>query len=243
MRLFAVVHRKGLSLRVAPLALAALLGISAIVCWWHHRKAPLRNVLDSGWCSDHSLARYRAEFQKCLSLGYWPHETYGIATLADPALLSVVMSRLDPADDVSSCEFGHLDELLRYATNRDEGRFAGAWLEWWRDNRSRPQADWIRDGFVQRGLFGEDSTEEEIVMLLLKGLGRHRDVDSVRLPPYVAFNAYRYLRLGGFDPVEFLSKERGPVWDEEMLRGVRRYWAFLTSDLVTVRSRPSKAAE
>jgi hypothetical protein len=131
------------------------------------------------------------------------------------------LSGIVPSEDVSSCAADHMDTAFRNITNQDVGENAVAWLEWWKENRSKSQVEWIRDGFTRYGVTVAFQPNPSDTIALLKLLGN--EGQSRQVPDFVQYNAFRWLRDSEFNPVEFVLANDASSLDSTTRRGLLEY--------------------
>jgi hypothetical protein len=179
----------------------------AIIYLWSYRLAPERRALDPNWCRLHSAEAYWAEVQKSIRRAGWPcgHGGLDIAAYADKSVVEWLLSRLFPEAnlDCLGADFCHAGLVLSEITNQDHGRRGAPWLEWWKNNGSRTQEEWVSDGFTKYGVSVHLPPAPEDVEPLLCLLGNTSTNETDRIPSFVKHNAFRWLRDSGFDPVGF----------------------------------------
>lgn len=130
---------------------------------------------------------------------------------------------------IESCSSGHWEEALPMITNQehaftDSGK---AWQEWWRTNGQLTQEEWIRDGFKQVGFdvqLPHSKGDWPALLAILGrspgptpadsgGMGRRQ---SHTFPYHVRYNAYRWLRDSGFEPVFYVLANQYDISGEEL---------------------------
>jgi hypothetical protein len=177
-------------------------GVSAAY-WWYYRAAPYRKICDPNWCRQHSALAHWEAFRSRYDRHDWPHDAFSICIPGDKDFMATLVSRIEPEDEIRACDFGHLDRLFPYITNQDAGQTAGAWLAWWKTNQTKSQVDWIRDGFAARGLSVSTQLQDAVIVPLLDLMG-NTDTNKVsRIPTFLNYNAFRWLRDSGFEPVPY----------------------------------------
>lgn len=132
------------------------------------------------------------------------------------------MNHIQPREDISSCFAGHKSSALRKLTNQDAGDTAEAWLAWWERNKSKTQEDWIREGFRKYGIEIEKPLTRSNVIALLK-MTPSLDEEKSKVPSYVQYNAFRWLRDSDFDPATFTVEDLSSPDGDEVLQGLIRF--------------------
>lgn len=188
--------------RVRGRIAGAVLLLSGIVLgvYWFHLVGPTRRMLDPFWVDMHSRKAYWLEAQK-----QWQR-----IRIAPPGFAAVFgfcgdkqwFKRLVDCgmDDRPSggCNCGHVG--LAWMANRIP---TNTWPQWWEQNRTKSQEEWIRDGFSAYGLTIHLPPNASDVEPLLGLLGNNSTNDADQVPSWVKYNAFRWLRDSEFDPVCF----------------------------------------
>ena len=97
---------------------------------------------------------------------------------------------------------------MRDITNQDMGDRADAWLEWWAQNKSKTQEQWIADGFRRSGFEIDVPPRAEHIPKLLAVLGHSRTNGAISAREGLKYNAFRCLRDSGFDAVAYAISNR-----------------------------------
>ena len=126
------------------------------------------------------------------------------------------MHRAEGGEEISDCgNIGHKDSALEYITcqnpaekhegSREPWATEKAWLAWWQENKAKPQEQWIQEGLAQHGVTVHipANAEDCEPLLALLGYTSTNRSDESYVPRYVKYNAFRWLRDSGFDPVGF----------------------------------------
>jgi hypothetical protein len=195
-------HRR-LALRLCA---GLLLAWSAALAYgWFYALAPGRHVMDPAWVRQHSAQARWAETQAQVRRGGWWHDTgleFGL--YADKGWAQWIMAHVVPGASMdcmgTPC---HSSAAMRDITNQDAGDGADGWLAWWAANGSKPQEEWIRDGFTNCGVTVHLPPEPADTESLLGLLGRAGTNAPEAVPWHVKYNAYRWLRDSGFSPVGY----------------------------------------
>ena len=221
-------------MRVAA-AFLGIVGAGAGYFWFYHM-GPWRRVHDPAWYARQSNAAWWDECQKCIRRSGWPHDT-PVGEFGDRQWVEWIMSHIQAGDDITSCRAGHKNSALRKMTNQDVGGSAAAWLAWWDQNKSKSQEEWIYEGFRRYGIELQAPLTQSNIIALLR-ITAYTDDEKCRVPSYVQYNAFRWLRDSDFDPeafpVEHLhSKDLGDVF-QGLLRFAKRSGMFPKSDGVGV---------
>ncbi|MGH8247490.1 MAG: hypothetical protein ACREUU_13785 [Gammaproteobacteria bacterium] len=200
------------------------ISIGAVIAyWWHYTLAPVRRTLDGEWVASHSQQDYWHEVQKGIRRGTWNHDDgFTVGFYGDESWARWIMARVKPGDRMGclGTRLHHSATSMRYITNQDAGEDADGWLTWWKLNQSTDQRQWIADGFAQRGIALEFPPTAQQTEALLKLLGSSAEA----APEHVKYNAFRWLRESGFEPVDYmLSDKHSAVRHETGLREYAHY--------------------
>lgn len=183
-------------------AVLMIIGAAIVAYLWFYKIAPTRHTLDPAWYRRHSTEAYWAEVRTGIQRFGWGHLD-PIGPYADAEFMSWAMSHTRPDDDISGCVAGHRVGGFRQITNHDLGDSAAEWLAWWQQNEAKSQEEWIRDGFTPYGVTVGIPPSEADTIPLLTLLGNVSTNESDRIPGFVKYNAFRWLRDSGFNPVAF----------------------------------------
>jgi len=150
---------------------------------------------------------------------------FGDKTWVEPFIASVV------SGDGISCAGGHRDAALAYLTNHrcPEGTdLASYWTEWWTQHQDETQEEWISQGFSQIGISLALPPNPKDWHALLQVVGQKRPALSLQdwespdapkeadlQPDSICYNAFRWLRDSGFDPVAYVLDHSGSLSESE----------------------------
>ncbi len=150
---------------------------------------------------------------------------FGDKTWVEPFIASVV------SGDGISCAEGHRDAALAYLTNHrcPEGTdLASYWTEWWTQHQDETQEEWISQGFSQIGISVALPPNPKDWHALLQVVGQKRPALSLQdwespdapkeadlQPDSICYNAFRWLRDSGFDPVAYVLDHSGSLSESE----------------------------
>ena len=223
--------------RVVVRILAVLLVLPSVCLayFWFYTIAPVRHSLDPAWYRCHSAEAYWAEVKTGIQRYRWGHDG-PVGLFADAEFMAWGMSQTEPDDDISGCSAGHRDSYFRQITNQDPGESAAEWLAWWKENASKSQEEWKRDGFTPYGVTVSIPPSEADAIPLLTLLGNVSTDESDRIPDFVKYNAFRWLRDSDFNPVVFAISHVTNSTPTEIKMGLFEYLrherAFPTRDHV-----------
>lgn len=186
---------------------------SAAGYWWHYKLAPLRHLADPVWLAAHSeAARWEEEQNNYRRLGSSPDLCFRgdrIGFYGDKQWFLWLDERIRSPERFRHC--GCTEYALALMTNHH----VDSWAQWTDAHRGSSQEEWIRDGFLAYGVTVHFPPTPDDTVPLLRLLGR-KTWNTLRggkqgtnapetVPSYVQYNAYRWLRDSGFDPVRFAS--------------------------------------
>ena len=128
------------------------------------------------------------------------------------------------------------------------------WVEWWEKNKNKSQIEWIQEGFAKQGVKISKTPSVEDYKALLRILGNVReekdyssednDTDGKNTPflfpekvekekeyapDYLRYNAFRWLRDSGFEPVDFTIKHVTKSTSKEIVQGLKEYQSWNSS--------------
>lgn len=190
--------------------LLILAGIVAAY-WWFYKLAPVRRLGDPRWFAEHSArARWDEEQKKYERLSVSPDLCFAgdmIGYYGDKRWCLWLVEKMRRGGGFRVC--GCTETALMLMANRHED----SWIDWANGHRDETQEEWIRDGFVKRGITVHLPPEPEDALQLLEVLGRARcrtlsgaDRGSgapEAFPEHFRYNAFRWLRDSGFDQTTF----------------------------------------
>jgi hypothetical protein len=190
--------------KAARLGGAVLLLASGLMAFaWFVWLEPVKRVYSPSWWERHSKRAYWEEAQESVArvgvthdvgidMGRWGDKTWAIW----------IIHHIKPGQDIMGCEASHLGEALADITNHQLKPDADIWLGWWKTNQDKTQVEWIREGFVERGLILQEplTTNNIIDLLKLANLATNSPV-YINTPDYLRgslhMNAFRWLRDSG----------------------------------------------
>jgi hypothetical protein len=178
------------------------------------------------------------ESQRPLRFGLWAHDHGSIvADFGGKEWVEGLVASMVSGKGIG-CDGGHREAALEGITNLSppEGSDLGAfWSQWWSETGDLSQAEWIRDGFAKDGIHLSLPPKEEDWPALLQVLGESQEgpVTDSRFDPNSRFlqarraryNAFRWLRDSGFDPVAYALDSNGTL-DSVHRSGLLAYREF-----------------
>lgn len=194
--------------------------------WWFYKLAPCRRHFDPQWCSNHSEAQYWQEVQSSIHRGMWSHDDgFTVGYYGDKVWAKWIMDHLKPGNGMNCMSnLCHSSYSMRLITNQDIGDEATPWLDWWKKNESKSQEEWIADGFSLHGLHVDVPPTAEQTGALLAILGNSEGNKSTSIPEHLRYNAFRWLRDSGFEPIDFAVSNH--PHSEEISNGLKKYGKF-----------------
>ncbi|MBI4232724.1 hypothetical protein HY605_05840 [Candidatus Peregrinibacteria bacterium] len=181
-----------------------------VVWFWFFRLVPIVRRYDPCWYEQFTQKAYWKAIQDNIRRHGWTHDDRGpIGLYGDKQWARWIMARAERGEIISECgNIGHKDAALEFITNHNpakgkEGGIEKEWLQWWSKNKDKSQLEWIKDGFVQYGVQVHIPPEADDWEPLLVLLGNTGTNEANKIPSYVKYNAYRWLRDSGFDPIVF----------------------------------------
>ncbi len=172
-----------------------------------------------------------------LNLGLRWHEDGSVVGLfGGKSWTQTIMVYLTLGLDLDSCASGHLTSALPFLTNHDFSEAEDptqAWLQWWSVKSRKTQEQWIQDGFFKHGIFirlpPSDLDWKSLLTILGTTAGPAPEgpdgkemTQSHRYSFELRYNAYRWLRDSGFDPVRH-AVSYWPTLTGEELSGTLGY--------------------
>ena len=150
---------------------------------------------------------------------------FTVGFYGDKAWAQWIMVRLRDNESMGCFgRFCHSSYSMQLITNQDVGDAAAPWLDWWRKNQSKSQEEWLADGFAQHGVRVSAPPTAEQTEALLTILSDKEGEQGTSIPDNLKYNAFRWLRDTGFDPIEF-ALTRKPV-SAVIERGLMQYSQF-----------------
>ncbi|MDZ4287948.1 MAG: hypothetical protein U0984_08310 [Prosthecobacter sp.] len=168
--------------------------------------------------------------ERAMKLGVWRHDD-GLVTgyFGGREWVGKIIAWLRDGMELGDCANGHPDIALAFITNHEVGGVA-EWQRWWEANQGRTQEEWIQQGFAEMGIAVALPPSKEDWPKLLGVLGAaagpsersYRDVERL-YADHVCYNAYRWLRDSGLDPLKFAMSEEAKHLSVEQRTGLLVY--------------------
>ena len=200
----------------------------------------MRRLADLRWGSLHSeLARWEKEQDYYSRTGFPPSRLSGPQMLplyGDKRSFEAVLNRLTRESrwfEFEGCECCALS-CLAPMSNHGFGS-VDDWEAWYSINKDKTQEEWVQQGFAEKGFRIALPPSKSDAVTLLGVLGT-RSSDSANVdfrgerrfeaPQFLRYNAFRWLRDMGFDPIEFLLEGNQTEIPQELVEGLRQFRDF-----------------
>jgi hypothetical protein len=198
---------------------------------WFYKLAPMRHLADSKWLETHSeKSRWLEEQKDYERMGSSPDlefrgDRIGYYGNKEWFLWLEGKATTDKKFRVCGCT----ETAMALMSNQH----ADSWEEWTQTNKSRTQEEWIQAGFTKYGVSDHLPPNPSDTGPLLKLLGRKRwdflmggpqgtnAPDAI--PSYIQYNAFRWLRDSGFNPMAFAVSNATVVASQEMTFALLRF--------------------
>jgi hypothetical protein len=220
-------HRRRL-LRVGGIALI-LIG-AGFAAFWHLYLLPQWRRHDPVWQEQFTRKQYWQRAQDDIRRAGWTHDDFSlVGMLGDKGWAEWIMGKAESGEVISECgTIGHKDEALQFITCQDPAKGKGSepgkeWLEWWKENRGKSQIEWLRDGLAAYGVIVHIPPTRDDHAPLLSLLGNTSKDPPEKVPPFVKYNAFRWLRDSGFDMLEFALSNGRESTSAQVIQGLREY--------------------
>lgn len=210
---------------------AALIAIGAgVFVLWHCWVMPDARRGDHRWAHRFTTDGYWEYVQQHIRRYGWGHDDFGDVGMWGGKDWAIwIMARAEAGQNISDCgRIGHKDEALKWITCQDPSGgkpwgTEGDWIGWWRSNHSKSQIEWIRDGLASYGapvhIPPSDADRPDLLALL----GNTETNEPTALPHFVKYNAFRWLRDSGFDPVAFALSNAAESTPADVIRGLSEF--------------------
>ena len=210
---------------VLGLAMVAASGIAVYI--WHYQLAPMRHLADPVWVATHSeAARWAEEQENYRRIGaspdlFWRGDRIGV--YGNKEWFLWLEERLRNARNFRRC--GCTRAALELMANRRPTSLH----QWTAANRERSQEEWIKDGFLDHGVTVHLPPTPDDTVPLLKLLGQEpgdelqAEDTPDHAPGYVRYNAFRWLRDSGFDPLKFTLSNAALAAQPDISAGLQAY--------------------
>jgi hypothetical protein len=216
--------------RILLLLGVAMVGAGVVAGYfWFYRLAPVRRLLNPDWRRTHSAAATWAEEQKDYrrndvspdmffrgdTLGYYGNKDWTVWLLGKLK-----------EEDFRFC--GCTRATLSLLTNQRMDGDRDACVTWLEKHKNESQEQWIQQGFAEYGVKVHLPPEPNDAAALLPLLGdTEKDAKGEpKVPSWLKYNAFRWLRDSDFRWAEYVASH--PEWrsTEKTAVGVCRYAAY-----------------
>jgi hypothetical protein len=164
----------------------------------------------------------------------WSHDDSGtVRFYGDEKWAKWIVDKAAQGEKLSGCVWSgnHKDSALQYITNQDPTNVKDCneskkWIEWWNINKDKDQLQWIRDGFAKFGINVSTPAKPNEYKTLLVVLSKTKVVDDYEAavyPDYMRYNAFRWLRESGFNPLDYALKSINKDSSKEEIKGLYQY--------------------
>jgi hypothetical protein len=218
---------------LCTMRVVAWLGVVAALVWW----AGLRPVARGKFAFEQplwSLAGAWEQKEKSLLSGHWTHDDgFRVGEFGGKDWVKRLLHEATEGRHLEGCGNSHKDGSLTQITNQQPPDHSGMsieqwWQEWWRDHQHQSQEEWVQEGFSKMGYPIKLPADRSDWKTLLRILGASAGPDqSGGVAPLHAqsfqYNAFRWLRDSGFEPVKYLLERPEISSDMEMQEGILAY--------------------
>jgi hypothetical protein len=209
-----------------------LVGVALLgAYWWFYKLVPVRNLASPKWRESHSeKAIWSEEQKKYLRTKASPDLCFGgdrIGHYGDKRWFLWLHDQIEKDPDFRAC--GCTEYVFALIANQTmESR-----QSWLVTNRNRTQEEWIKDGFAKYNVFpnapAAPSDFEPLLQLLVKPqwnflYGGPQGTNAPEaIPSYVQYNAFRWLRDSGFNPMTFTLSNETAVASNNLSMALLKY--------------------
>jgi hypothetical protein len=188
-----------------------LLCIAAVaICGWFFWLVPVVRRYDPLWQEQFTRKAYWKEVQKQIHRYGWTHDDFDpVGHYGDKGWADWIMRQAEAGQRIANCgSIGHKDAALKYITCSDPAlgtnwNTEAQWLDWWGTNKNKSRLDWVQAGLRTYGVSVHLPLSETDYEPLLALLGNKSTNATEKIPAFVKYNAFRWLRDGGFEVVPF----------------------------------------
>ena len=204
-----------------------------ISCCWYFWLLPMAQRYDPLWHDQFTKKAYWDYIQNYIHRYGWTHDDFEpVGNYGDKNWAKWIMDKAAAGAELDDCgNVGHKDSALRYITNQDpvsskKTNCEKAWLEWWAQNKNKSQLEWIQKGFESYNVkvsMAPSKKEQEALLILLGNTRKNKDKIHDMIPNYVKYNAFRWLRDSGFNPVDYAIKNVNKSTSKDVIKGLYEY--------------------
>ena len=225
--------RSKLTLRILCIILISI-GVAAF-CALQFWLIPICERNDPMLHKNFSKTGYWEYIQNHVRLYGWTHDDcFPVGNYGDKKWAKWIVDKAAQGEKLSGCVWGgnHKDSALQHITNQDptNGKDCDEnkkWVEWWAANKNKNQLQWIQDGFLKYGVKVSSPAKKGEYKSLLKLLGSKKKVKNeyelAIFPDYIRYNAFRWLRDSGFNPLDYALKVVNKNSSKEEINGLYEY--------------------
>ena len=211
-----------------------LLAAVALAVGWFYVLVPLRHRTDPNWMASHSeLGRWNEEQKMYRRLGTSPDLVFRpdkIHFYGGKEWFKWLLDHVNGGSSsfrVCGCTYSCLCYISNHGFDSDE-----EWNRWYAANKDKTHEEWLQAGFAKRGIavtLPPSSAKTEALLSLLGRLSSDPKRTNFKLerafeaPGYVRYNAFRWLRDMGFEPVDYLLDHEVAKLPPELIHGIREY--------------------
>lgn len=181
-----------------------------------------------------SLTKFWEEKQRLIDKGLMVyHDGRYVSLFGDKSwaerMVQATLNRQKPLFEGGPRPYGPLSGLTNHSFPR-EANMADVWRDWWQEHSSQTQEEWIQAGFKKHGFeIANPPTQEDWpkLLTLLGATAGPFDFSGYTIeefyPPYLRYNALRFLRDSGFDPLLYLTEHSPRHLSGEVSGGLTAY--------------------
>ena len=207
-----------------------LLGIVAL-CFVQFWIEPMCRRKDPVFYRKLSKKAYWDYIQNNIHEHGWTHDDFSpVGDYGNEKWAEWIMDKALKGESISDCgEIGHKDAAMESITNQkpENGNTTEKkWLNWWSKNKNKTQLEWIQDGFLKYGVKVSVPATPNEYKSLLKLLGSKENKtknEGSKIPGYVKYNAFRWLRDSGFNPIAYALKSIDKSSSKDEINGLYVY--------------------
>ncbi len=181
-----------------------------VIAVWFLWLVPFIRTSDPLWEARFTRKAYWDEIQKHIHRYGWTHDDFEtVGHYGDKNWAVWIMDKAKAGQAIAECgRIGHKDAALKLITCSDPAKGTiwnteAQWLSWWSTNQDRSQLEWVQDGLRAYGVSVHLPPNEADWEPLLALLGNKSTNAVERIPKFVKYNAFRWLRDTGFDAISF----------------------------------------
>lgn len=211
----------------------AWLGVVAALVWWGWLRPLARGKFafeQPLW----SLAGAWEQKEKALLAGHWTHDDgFRVGEFGGKDWVERLIHEAAEGRDLEGCGNSHKDGSLIQITNQQPPDKPGMsieqwWQDWWRDHQHQSQEEWVQEGFAKMGYpikLPADRSDWKVLLTIL-GASAGPDQSGGVAPLHsrsFQYNAFRWLRDTGFEPVKYVLEHPEIPSDMEVTEGILAY--------------------